>query len=337
MQEKLLIKDIADQLGVSKTVVSWVLNGKAEERNISAATQEKVLKYAEEHHYQPNFIAKSLSLGKTNTIGLIVPNIADTFYVQVARTIEIEAEKRGYSMIYSSSEGSGQKEALLIRLMTSGKVDGLIVAPTRRSRKEFDNMVSNNFPFVLIDRYFPELNSNYVIQNNRQGIFDLASYMMLKRRERIAIITTEMHLLAMQARVEGFRQVYEQSGKAFDEEWIKVIDYDNLFHDLFSALRSLVFPQLQVDSILFATHYLAIEGIRILQEFGMEMPDKIAVTSYGDDNCFTMVSPKVTAMRLPFKEMGRRAVDILVPQMADRDLERKGVVIDATLVVRESC
>jgi len=337
MQQKLLIKDIAGDLGVSKTVVSWVLNGKADERNISTATRERVLKYAEEHHYQPNFIAKSLSLGKTNTIGLIVPNIADTFYVQVARTIEIEAEKRGYSMVYSSSEGSGSKEELLIRLMSSGRVDGLIVAPTRKSRREFENMVSNNFPFVLIDRYFPELNTNYVIQNNHQGIFDLASYMMLKKRERIAIITTEMHLLAMQARVEGYRQVYEQSGLAFDEEWIKVIDYDNLFHDLFSALRSLVFPKLQIDSILFATHYLAIEGIKILQEFGVDMPDKIAVTSYGDDNCFTMVRPKITAMQLPFAEMGRSAVDILVPRIMDRDMERKAVVIDATLTVRDSC
>jgi len=337
MQQKLLIKDIASDLGVSKTVVSWVLNGKSDERSISTATREKVMKYAEDHNYQPNFMAKSLSLGKTNTIGLIVPNIADTFYVQVARTIEVEAEKRGYSMIYSSSEGSGSKEALLIRLMSCGKVDGLIVAPTRKSSKEFENMISNGFPFVLIDRHFPELDTNYVIQNNRQGIFDLASYMMLKKKERIAIITTEMHLLAMQARVEGYRQVYEQSGRAFDEAWIKTIDYNNLFHDLFSALRSLVFPQLQIDSILFATHYLAIEGIKILQEFGVDMPGKIAVTSYGDDNCFTMVQPKVTAMQLPFEEMGRSAVDILVPRMADRDMERKVEVIDATLIVRDSC
>ena len=337
MQKKILIKDIAKDLGVSKTVVSWVLNGKSDERSISVATQEKVLKYAKEHHYQPNFIAKSLSLGKTNTIGLIVPNIADTFYVQVARTIEIEAEKRGYSMIYSSSEGSGSKEALLIQFMCSGKVDGLIVAPTKKTRKEFENMVANNFPFVLIDRHFPEMNTNYVIQNNRQGIFDLASYMMLKKRERIAIITTEMHLLAMQLRVEGYRKVYEESGKPFDENWIKVINYNNLFQDLFSALRSLVFPQLQVDSILFATHYLAIEGIKILQEFGVDMPEKIAVTSYGDDNCFTIVKPKVTAMQLPFEEMGRRAVDILVPRITERDMDRKAVVIDARLVVRESC
>ena len=129
---KTSLKDIAETLKLSKTTISWVLSGKGDEKGISLATQEKVFQCAKQLNYQPNLLARSLNTGISGTIGLIIPDITDSFYSKVARSIEKEAETQGYSLMICSSESEIERENRMIRLFKAKQVDGIY----RRAKKE---------------------------------------------------------------------------------------------------------------------------------------------------------------------------------------------------------
>ena len=130
--KKIFLKDIAEDLNVSKTTVSLVLNNKGDENKISKATQQRIFAYAEKHNYVPNQLARGLSRGISETIGLIIPNISDIFYAKIASSVEKKAKSFGYTVIYSSSNEDPQMETELIRSMLHRQVDGLVIASTQK-------------------------------------------------------------------------------------------------------------------------------------------------------------------------------------------------------------
>ena len=122
MKGKITLQDIADKLGVSKTVVSWVLSGQGDSKHISKETQTRILEKARELNFTPNYLARSLNTGNTHTLGLIFPSISDPFYASIARHVSIYANKRGYTLMVGSSRSDGNMEDALIRMMRNKKV-----------------------------------------------------------------------------------------------------------------------------------------------------------------------------------------------------------------------
>lgn len=167
------LKDIAEKLNLSKTTVSWVLSGQGNKKGISAETQNRVFACARELSYEPNLLARSLNTGISKTIGLILPSISDSFYAHIAHQIESEAEKEGYSLMIASSNSEIERENAMIRLFRSKKVDGMIIAPTKISKREISRLVDSHYPVLLFDRYFPEMRVNYVIINNEESSYKL--------------------------------------------------------------------------------------------------------------------------------------------------------------------
>ena len=149
------LKDIAEKLNLSQTTVSWVLTGNGDRRGISKPTQDLVMKCAVEMNYQPNLIARSLNLGKTKTLGLIIPSISDFFYSSIAREIERNASNNGYSLMIASSESKPDKEENLLRTFRS-KSGQDNHAPTKQSTKEIMKIINERFPIVTFDRFIPE-------------------------------------------------------------------------------------------------------------------------------------------------------------------------------------
>ena len=150
-----LLKDVAKALNLSKATVSWILSGKGEEKGFSDATIKLVKESAARMGYSPNLLARSLSLGSTHTIALIIPAIGDTFYSQMAQAVEKQAHECGYTLIISSSESNAEKERQLIRALRAQQVDGLIIAPSKGELSAIRSMMDEHYPFVFIDRYYP--------------------------------------------------------------------------------------------------------------------------------------------------------------------------------------
>ena len=154
---KTSLKDIAEAAGVSTALVSFVLNGKEKEYRVGEKTAQRILKIANEMNYQPNLAAKSLRSGKTKTIGLVVSDISNPFFSQLARVLEDEAARKGYTVLFGSSDENKDKMNRIVGNLINKGVDGLIIVPCNNSEKSISSLVNNHIPVVLFDRYFPEI------------------------------------------------------------------------------------------------------------------------------------------------------------------------------------
>src|SRR5690554_1774744 len=168
-KKKLSIQDLARELGVSTTTVSFVLNGKAKEKRLSAALTKRVLDYAEKVGYRPNELAKSLRTGKTKIIGLVIEDISNPFFANIARYIEAKAYSRGYRIIYCSTENDAQRTAEFIQLFRDRYVDGYLITPPVNIADTLASLVQEGLPVVQFDRFIPEVETDSVVVDNRKG------------------------------------------------------------------------------------------------------------------------------------------------------------------------
>ncbi len=307
------LKHIAAHLGLSKTTVSWVLSGQAQQKNISQATTEKVLEYAASLHYQPNMVARSLNTGETKTIGLILPSISDTFYSQVAREIESNARRQGYSLMISSSESDIDREDEIVRLFKAKRVDGIILAPTKRSKVEVQRLIDEEYPLTTIDRYFPELDASYIIINNRDSCFMLTKHLINKGCRKIALLTTNAYLTTMGQRREGVEDALRESGLQLDPRLCCEVDFVGYERNIHQVLDKVFADVPDVDGFFFTTHILALEAFQYFHEKGIT-PD-FEMACIHEVPIFSVLAPQMNVARMPVAEIGKTAVNSLVGQM----------------------
>ena len=310
------LKDLATRLHLSKTTVSWVLSGQGDSKGISSETQKRVLDCASELSYQPNLLARSLNTGKSKTLGLILPSISDSFYSEVAYTIESEAKKAGYSLMISSSNSEIAQENEMIRLFQSRKVDGTIIAPTKLSRREISRLIDDKRPLVLFDRYFPDLKANYVIIDHENAAYRLTTRLIDRGYRKIAIITTNPHLLTMDMRREGYVNAMSDAQLPIDSQLYGEVPYVNYRENIVAVMDRIFNDIPDVDAFFFTTHILAIEGFKYLNRRGFSLNDgSIGLSSMHSNDLFRIVAPGIDYAEFPVKEMGENIVSILLQQI----------------------
>lgn len=306
------LKDIASALNLSKTTVSWVLSGRAEEKGISPATRERVLRYAADLDYQPNLLARSLNTGTTGTIGLILPSISDSFYSQVAREVEMEAERHGYSLMICSSEAEIERENRMIRVFRAKRVDGIILAPTKISKVEIERLVAEDYPLVTFDRYFPELSVPYVIVDNERSSYDLVRRLIAKGCRRIAVVTTNPHLRTMDMRREGYARALAEAGLAAGSDLYAEVPFAGYEEHIGPALDRIFERVPDVDGFFFTTHILALEAFRYFYEKGIDINAGYGLCCIHEMPAMRVLAPRMNVARMPIAEIGRQTVRILL-------------------------
>lgn len=309
------LKDIASALNLSKTTVSWVLSGRAEEKGISPATRQRVLRYATDLDYQPNLLARSLNTGTTGTIGLILPSISDSFYSQVAREVEMEAERHGYSLMICSSESEIERENRMIRVFRAKRVDGIILAPTKISKAEVERLVDENYPLVTFDRYFPELPVPYVIVDNEQSSYDLVRRLIAKGCRKIAVVTTNPHLRTMDMRREGYVRALSEAGLAVGDELYAEVAFAGYEKRIDAVLDRLFERVPDVDGFFFTTHILALEAFRYCYEKGIDINAGYGLCCIHEMPAMRVLAPGMSVARMPIAEIGRQAVQLLLARI----------------------
>lgn len=309
------LKTIAEALELSKTTISWILSGKGEEKGFSESTIKLVKDYAKKVGYEPNLLARSLSIGVTHTIGLIIPAVGDTFYSQMTQAVEARTQKYGYSLIVSSSEGNSAKEAKLINILRRQQVDGLIIAPTKKINIGIKKMISESFPFVFIDRYFPSLDTNYVIVDNDTSSEKLVSLLIGEGARKIAVVTTDMDLLVMNKRVVGYRAALENAGIGNDDALYVEVHRDSYKQNLKQQLDLLFEHHPDVDGFFFTTHYLALESIRYFLEHDIDYNRMFHMGCIHTTIALDILAPKMKVAMMPIDELGAAAVDVLIEQI----------------------
>jgi len=312
VNKRVSIKDIANKVGVSTALVSYVLNGKEKEARVGKEMAKKIRKAAEQLNYQPNLIAKSLKSGKTHTLGLIVTDISNPFFSNIARIVEDEADRHGYTLIIGSSDENAEKSRKLIETMISRQVDGLIIVPAEGSEAQIERLVRDKFPLVLIDRDFPGIQTNSVTSDNFNAAFEAVSYLCAHGYKRIGLVTYDAELENIKDRQKGYREALKKYRLKAAKSFEIAVRYEEVKQDLSEKLLRLIEPDLQVDAIFFATNSLAIEGLRLLRAHNISIPEDLSIVSFDETDAFDFLPSAIPFVRQNLSGIGAEAVKLLL-------------------------
>ncbi len=297
---------------------------------------EKIRKAAIEFNYQPNLIAQSLKIGKTNTIGLIVADISNPFFSLIARIIEDEARKQGYVVIFGSSDESAEKSQLLINVFLNRQVDAFIIAPTENTENQIRALQKRGVPVVLVDRYFPSMEADGVMINNFQAAYEAVEHLIRNGRDRIGMIAYDNNLIHMQERVSGYKEALKDNGIRFRSGWLKKVSYQHITRDVQAVLKTMLQPELQVNAFFFATNSLAVESLKVINKTGIRVPEDLAIISFDESDAFDLFYPPVTYVSQSVEDIGRQAVKLVMGRIENGKSKYARVVVEAKLVIRSS-
>jgi len=334
MERPVSIKDIARHLEVSTALVSYVLNNKA--GRVSAEMAEKVRQAATELNYRPNLIARSLQSGKTNTLGLIVADISNPFFSHIARIIEDEAKKSGYTVIFGSNDESIEKSQSLLDALLNRQVDALIIAPAEFTEEQLRALQKKNIPFVLIDRYFKDIQANCVRIDNYRAAYTAVDHLIKTGGKRIAMLAYDTGMQHIAERIGGYKDALKDNGIIFQEPWLVRASYQHLEEEAAAGMQQLLAPRPAVDGFFFATNSLAIQGIRQIMRLKIKVPDELSVISFDEADAFDFFYAPITFVRQSMEDIGRQAVQLALESIAKRHAAPREVVVEASLIVRES-
>jgi LacI family transcriptional regulator len=335
--KKITLQDIASQLNISKATISIVLNGRGDEKRVSKETQARIIQFARENNYKANYLARGLSLGKSDTIGLVVPNIGDSYFARIARRIERKARRSGYNVVFSSTGESKERESELIQSMLSRGVDGLIIASSQKNQEDISLLKESQFPFVLIDRCYPEFETNFVGEDNKGGVSQATKQLVKTGRKRIGFVTLKTGLEALHQRLAGYQLSMKQNGLPVEDNYIRELDYEYSESDMMELIKSMVKGPASIEGIVFATHFLTASGIRALKKLNVRIPMDVALVSFGQMNAFDLIEPPVTSIIQPVDELGDRAVEILLENLSGENTGFRHIILNNHLEIRKSC
>ena len=337
--KKTSLNDIAQQLGVSKTLVSLVLNGKAKEHRISDDICKKVVDLAKELNYRPNQIAKGLRTGKTNTIGLIIADMANPFFGKLGREIEREASLHGYRVMFCSSDEKAENAKQQIEMLQQGQVDGFIISPPSGSEEEIKALERSRTPYVLIDRYFPGIDSNYIVVDNFRASYEGTEHLIRNGYKRIACISFNAGMVNMENRLDGYKKALLDASFEVDENLIKILPFSHEINDVMKAIKELTaLKDPKIDAILFATSKVGVMGLQCMHSLDLKIPDDIAVVSFDDPDAYKISQPPITAIAQPLEEIGRQSVKILLDAVNNRKGKKvlQKIILETNFVIRKS-
>jgi LacI family transcriptional regulator len=329
------IKDIAGDVGVSTTTVSFVLNGKAKEKRISEDLKNKILEVAARLNYRPNQVARGLRTGQTHTLGLIIEDISNPFFANLAKAVEEEADKFGYTVMFCCTENNEQKASGLLLMLKHRQMDGFIITPTPGMENEVKLLEEEGRPVVLIDRYFTDLDTSYVTVDNYMGAFDATSRLISCGYTRIGLVTTDSRQVQMKNRFEGYIGALNEHHLPIDEKLVFKLGSDHTHDNAVQQITDFITLQ-KIDAVFFTTNYLGVYGLESLRVSGKKIPEEIGVICFDDNDLFRLGTPAISVISQPIVEIGQQAVECLLAQLKDKDMVPRKIMLEPKLLQRES-
>ncbi len=335
--KRVSLKDIADSLKVSKTLVSLVLNGKGDQWGINGDTQKKVINKARELNYHPNQMARGLRTGKSNIIGLVVADISNHFYAKISRTVEREVTKLGYQLLVCSSDEIENKEHNLIDLLKDRqRAEGIIVATTQKKASQFKQLIKEQFPIVFIDRNPAIKGASYVGVDNRQGAFEMVEHLIEQKIDKIGLINiSPTHISSLSERVEGYKKALKKHGISYSNS-IHAVSYFDVEKTTDEAVRQLIAPSCGMKALFAVNNYVAVNCLQAIHKMNIRIPEDVSLVCFDDMDAFKFSQPPLTTVAQPLEQIGEEAVKLLMAQIIDKDFSPRTKILPANIVVRKS-
>ena len=335
MKQKITIKTIAKELGVSTSTVSKALKDSHE---ISSDTKEKIQAYANLYNYKPNHLALQLRNQKTKVIGVILPKIVHHFFSTVIMGIEEGANEKGYNIMVCFSNESYKKEVETLKVLSNGSVDGIIVSIANETLKNkdfkhFTDLVAEEIPLVLFDRVVDEILCDKVVVDDVGAGYKATKYLLDNGAKKIALITTPNHVNVGALRRQGYEKALIENYIKTDPSLIVEIDENQDIKDQIEK----VFDK-DIDGVFAVNEIYAANSMKIAKERGLNVPNDLSVIGFTDGLISEYSSPTITTMAQHGFTMGKQAVELLIEKI-EKETEAykpKKIVISSDLKLRES-
>ena len=336
--EAVTIKDIAKALGLSTSTVSRALRDSYE---ISPETKKLVLEYAARINYQPNPIALSLKERRSHSIGVVVCEIANSFFSQTIDGIESIAYNNGYNVIISQTRESYDREQINLNYLTSRSIDGLIVSVSAETKdfSGFKELNERGMPIVFFDRIVDEINTHKVVVDNYKGAYDATIHLIQNGYKQIAIVANNEILSITKDRLAGYRAALADNGIKEKDALIKYCPHGGLLREeIDQAIDELLALKIKPDAIFSLSDKLTTGCLRVLKTKKIKVPDDIGLIGFSNSDLTELIEPPLSIIKQPAIEMGKIATTLLLQLIESKrpvtDFETR--VLAPELIIRES-
>lgn len=328
---KVTIKDIAEKSGVSVTTVSLILNNKRV--RTSVATKAKVLQVARELNYVPNSLAVGLITKRTNTIGLIVPDISNVFFSQMAKCLEKLLAKRGYALFLCDTNDSDDEQAMYLKLMRSHRIDALVLCIANDTDKSLDQLEAfknSGIPIVAFDRFSETMNAPLVATDNVESAKNIVQHIIDQGHRRIACISGPCKR-NYSSRLDGYKQALAANGIPCDDNLVMEGDYR--YDSGYECAKQLLKQQ---PTAIFACNDMMAYGVyKAVEEYGLTIPNDISVVGFDDLMFSSTLSVPLTTVRQDVNGMCEKIYSLVCDAIDGKHTNEK-FVFTATPIFRNS-
>lgn len=328
---KITIKDIAQLAGVSTTTVSKILNNKDE--SISEGTRARVKQIMQEHNYTPNNIARTLVTKRSYCIGVVIPDIRNTFFPELIRGIEDTAHQLNYNLIICNTDDDIQKQNKYLDILHKRMVDGIILTASQEEQNQ--EIFNSNLPLVLVDRDIPIGNPvGKIMVDNQKGGYMATSYLADKGCKNIVFLSGTQNSVPSKDRYLGYLKAMAEHGLNAD----KMEHFGNFKSEFgLEKMQQLLKQGQKVDGVFCASDVIAIGAIKAIKEFGLRVPQDIKVVGFDDIYFAQYLEPPLTTIAQPIYEIGATSARLLIDYIEDKTQDKDQVILlDTKLVERES-
>ena len=328
---KVTIYDVAKEAGVSIATVSKVINNTG---NMRESTRKRVLETMKEMNYTPSIMASALTGKSTQTLGLLVPDISNPFFAEMAKTIEDRAHEEGLSVIICSTDANPEKERKYLEVLQQKQADGILIASKFQDDTLLDDLIERNVPLVMLTIDDPTMNVSKVSIDDFKGGFIATNHLLNQGHENIVMIAE--HAYSSRMRVYGYREAHELMSRKVQEDNIMYAEATieggkHCFEEIFKRNNA------KLPSAIFACNdLLAIGIIHAAKEYGISIPEDLSVIGFDNTILATTSVPALTSVSQPVEDMGKMSVDLLLKeikaggQLKDRQLFNPELIIRGT-------
>ena len=336
MSKRVTAKQVAEELNISIMTVSRALSGSP---NVDHRTREKVIETARRLGYVPNQIAKSLALQKTDTIGVVVPEITHSFFPEAIRGIEKVTYNAGYHLILTHSAENAEREMDALKTLAAKRVDGILIS-TAESVTDYDiysRIMNLKIPTVFYDRCVMGIGASCVCVNDKHGAKKITEHLIEHKYKKIAHLSGPKSVSIGRLRLAGYKKAMKDHNLVFSEDYV----VESGFHEDggFRAMEKLLdLPEKKRPRAVFAVNDPAAFGaMKAILKRGLSIPQDIAIVGFSDDIRAELLPVPLTTIRQPAFEIGKKAVEKLIGHIENKEEKIDKIIIDTEVIIRKSC
>jgi len=301
------IHDVAQDAGVSPTTVSRYLNHRIE---LPPATSARIDAAIARLDYRPNLLAKRLSTGKSEAVGLVTPEIREPFFAELASAFEDEADRHGYTVFISSTRSDRKREIASLERLHDRHIDGLVLMTNTPDDGTLARLIGKRKNVVILDEDIPGVTAPRLFVENRAGAQLATRHLIEAGHSRIAYLGGPHGLFSVVERHEGFQQAMAEAGLPVRPDYVALGGFDPELARA-TTLKFLALPE-PPTAIFASSDYLAIGAVMGLRDAGVSVPDDVSLIGFDDMPFGAMLTPPLTAIRQPVEQIGRQGFQLLL-------------------------